>query len=89
MDVMEIHSILFFFLKGDIVMFEKFTKKVVKDITKTAKVEITKSVDEQMPIIIGAIAMCVALLSIVDNKGKITKKPDVSTITINNYYYNK
>lgn len=61
-------------------------KKITKNIINTAKTEINTSVDAQIPIIIGAFTLFIAILSFMDDVPK-EKKPDVSTVTINNYYF--
>jgi hypothetical protein len=67
-------------------MFEKFTNKIVRNITQTAKGEIASSFDKQIPFIFGVVVIGVTLLSLMDTK-KI-EKSQASTIVINNYYFN-
>jgi hypothetical protein len=71
-------------------MFEKIANKVtnkfIKNATETAKVEIEAALDEKVPFIIGAITICVTVFSLIGTSKK-DKKPDITSITINNYYF--
>ena len=67
-------------------MFEKFTKKFITNATQTVKEEINVSIGKQIPVLLGAIVVCVTVIALMD-----TKKSEIieggTTIVTNNYYF--
>lgn len=66
-------------------MFKKFTNNIVKSATDVAKDEINNSIRAQFPFVLGAITICVTILTIAQEKK--VKNTEPTSITINNYFY--
>jgi hypothetical protein len=64
--------------------FKKVTKKVVDNAKEVVKDEVTKTVDKQLPIIVGIVAIAVTIFSIVD---PVKSRVQSSSIHIVNNYY--
>lgn len=62
-------------------MFEKFSRRLVKDAGRTIKEETVKSLDDHMDLLVGLASVVFILLV-----NAQSPKPVSQSITINNYY---
>ena len=66
-------------------MFRKLTKKFIADTKETVKEEVSNTIDDNFPIIIGLVSVGMILYNIC---GPTKKEPVTSGITIINNIYN-
>lgn len=65
-------------------MFEKFTKRMVRNVGRTVKEEAAEHMDEVLPVIFGVASIAVLIFST-----SSIPKPVGQSITINNYYFGR
>lgn len=66
-------------------MFKKLTKRIVADAKESVKEEVTNTIDNKYPMIIGMVSVGLILYNIC---GSAKKEPVTSGITIINNIYN-
>lgn len=65
-------------------MFEKFTKKMVRNAGRAIKEEAAESMDEVIPILFGVASVALMIFANIQSP-----KPVAQAITINNYYFGR
>lgn len=65
-------------------MFEKFTKKMVRNVGRAVKEETSEHMDDILSVVLGVSSVAVLLLSTTS-----IPKPVGQSITINNYYFGR
>lgn len=65
-------------------MFEKFTKKMVRNAGRAIKEEAAESIDEVIPILFGVASIALMVFANIRSL-----KPVAQAITINNYYFGR